>query len=105
MVACSVKGVIILLDIQQGKEEMKSIRYHLELGDTAACTKIFMGDKTGLGQRYLKESTKYFFIFNSWLLSKNSVEAAASIGVDLIGMVKTNTKGFCKATVEGSTKD
>ena len=103
--AWSITGALIFLGIQRGKGQIKSSRYHLELGDTAACTKIFMGDKTGLGQRYLKESTKYFFIFNSWLLSKNSVEAAASIGVDLIGMVKTNTKGFCKATVEGSTKD
>ena len=33
-----------------------------------------------------------------------SAGAAASIGVDFIGMVKTNTKGFCKAKIEGLTK-
>ena len=31
------------------------------------------------------------------------MEVDATIGVDLIGMVKTNTKGFCKAAVEGLT--
>ena len=33
------------------------------------------------------------------------MEASVSIGVDLIGIVKTNTKGFFKATIEGLTKD
>ena len=33
------------------------------------------------------------------------MEASVSIGVDLIGIVKTNTKLFCKATIEGLTKD
>ena len=35
---------------------------------------------------------------------KKAAEEAASIGVDLIGVVKTNTKVFCKATIEGLTK-
>ena len=52
-VDCSITGALVFLGIQRGKERMKSSRYHLELGDTAACTKIFMGEKTGLGQRYL----------------------------------------------------
>ena len=34
-----------------------------------------------------------------------SVEEATSIGVDLIEMLRTNTKGFFKATIEGLTKD
>ena len=38
-------------------------------------------------------------------MSKKAAEAAASIGVDLIGMVKTNTKRFCKAMMEGLTND
>ena len=84
---------------------MELSRYHLELGATAACNKIFMEEKTGLGQISLKGSTRYFFLFGSRLLPKKSAEAAASIDVDLIGMVKTNTKGFCKATIEGLTKD
>ena len=43
--------------------------------------------------------------FESWLLSKKLSDASTSIGVDLIGMAKTNTKGFCKATIEGLKKD
>ena len=36
---------------------------------------------------------------------KKSAEVATSIGVDLIGMVSTNTKVFFKATIEVLTKD
>ena len=84
---------------------MKSIRYHFELGDTAACTKRLMEGTKGLGQRALKGSTRDCFLLDSWFLLNKSAEAAASIGVDLIGMVKTNTEGFCRATIEGLTKD
>ena len=38
-------------------------------------------------------------------MSKREEEVAVSIGVDLIGMVKANTKLFYKATVEGLTND
>ena len=34
-----------------------------------------------------------------------SVEEATSIGVDLIGMLRTNIKGFFKAKIEGLMKD
>ena len=62
------------------------------------------GDK-GAGAEGLGSFSKVFFLFSSWFLSKKAAEAAASIGVDLIGMVKTNTKRFCKAMIEGLTKD
>ena len=78
---------------------MKLIRYHLELGATSACTKIFMEENKGMGQSDFKGSTRDCFLFYSLFLSNKASEAAASIGVDLIGMVKNNTKGFCKAAV------
>ena len=62
------------------------------------------GDK-GAGEEGLESFNKGFFLFGSWFLSKKAAEAAASIGVDLIGVVKTNTKRFCKAMIEGLTKD
>ena len=37
-------------------------------------------------------------------MSKKASEADASIGVDLIGMVKNITKVFCKYMIEGLTK-
>ena len=66
------------------------------LGATAAFTKILIEEMKELGQRSLKGSTRDCFLFESWFLLKKSAEAATSIGVDLIGMVKTNTKGFSR---------
>ena len=37
--------------------------------------------------------------------SNKATEAATEMGAELIGMVKTNTKGFCKETIEKLTKD
>ena len=105
MVACSVTGDLIFLENHWDKEGINSSRYHLELDATADCTKIFMEEMKGLGQRSLKGSTRDCFLLNSWFLLKKEEESAASIGVDLIGAVKTNTKVFFKATIEGLTKD
>ena len=75
---------------------MKLTWYHLELGDTAACTKRLTEETKGMGQRTLKGSTRDCLLFDSWFLSKNSSESAASIGVDLIGMVKNNNNCFAR---------
>ena len=45
-------------------------------------------------------SKRNCFLFDSWFSSKKSADATTSIGVDLIGMVKTNTKEIFKATIE-----
>ena len=105
MFDCSVTGGLIFLEIQRGKEGMNPSRYHFELSATSACTKILIEETKGLGQRALKCSTRDFFLLNSWFLSKKKPEADTSTGVDLIGMVKSNTNIFFKATIEGSTKD
>ena len=49
---------------------MNSTPYHLELSATSVCTKILMEDTKGMGQRSLRESTRDFFLFDSWFLSK-----------------------------------
>ena len=64
-----------------------------------------MEDRKGLGKRYLEVSTRDFPLFDTWFSSRKEVEAAASIGVDFIRIVKMNTKVYCKATIEGLTKD
>ena len=51
------------------------------------------------------EEGDYCFLLDSWLFSKKSSEAAAYIGVDFIGTVKTNTRGFFKAAIDGLRKD
>ena len=43
-------------------------------------------------------------MFDSWFASKKASEAAMELGAELIGMVKTNTKGFCKEIIEKLTK-
>ena len=75
---------------------MKLNQYHLELGATAACTKRFMEEMKVMGQRALKWSIWDCFLFYSWFSSKKLAESATYIGVDLIDMVKTNTKGFSR---------
>ena len=56
-------------------------------------------------QKYRKGVTKDCFLFYSWFSSKKAAEAALAVGAEFIGMVKTNTKGFCKYTFENITKD
>ena len=71
-VSCFVTWALIFLEIHRGKERMKSIWYHLELGATAACTKILMEETKGLGQRALKGSTRDFFHLWKLVLAKES---------------------------------
>ena len=49
--------------------------------------------------------TKDCFLFVSWFASKKAAEAVMEVGAKLIGMVKTNTKGFCKEKIEKLTND
>ena len=84
---------------------MKHSKYQHELGATAACNKIITEATKGIGQKSIKGGKKDFFLFDSCFASKKAAEAAMEMGAELIGMVKTNTKGFCKATIEKLTKD
>ena len=78
---------------------MKHSKYQQELGANAACTKIMMEATKGIGQKSIKVGKKDCFLFDSWFASKKSVESAMEVCAKLIGMVKKNTKGFCKETI------
>ena len=54
------------------------------------------GGDEGAGAEGLEIFNKGFFLFGSWFLSKKAADVAASICVDFIGMVKTNTKRFSR---------
>ena len=82
---------------------MKDSRCQQEIGATAACTKRVMEETKGIGQKSKKGGPKDCFLFGSWFPSKKAAEAAMELGAELIGMVKTNTKGFCKETIEKLT--
>ena len=59
----------------------------------------------GIGQKSIRGGRGgYHFLFYSWFASKKAEEAVMEVVAELIGMVKTNTKGFCKETIENLTK-
>ena len=88
IVACSVTGALILIGLHTGNEGMKHIKYHQQLGATAAFNKRFSESTKGIGQRYRKGAMEDCFIFGGWLYSKKSAEAAMEICVKFIGMIK-----------------
>ena len=102
-VAYYVTGAFLFIELQRGKEGTKNSRYHQELGATAACTKRMMEATKGIGQKSKKGGTKDCFLFDSWFPSKKAAEAAMELGAELICMVKKNTKGFYKETIEKLT--
>ena len=53
----------------------------------------------GIGQKPIEGGKKDCFLFDSWFASKKAAEAVMEIGADLIGMVKTNTKGLWKEKI------
>ena len=59
----------------------------------------------GVGQKSIKGWTKDCLLFDIWFASKKAAEAAMEVGAEFIGMVKKNTKGFCKETIENLIKD
>ena len=83
---------------------MNHSKYQKELGATAACTTRMMEATKGIGKKYIKGATKDCFLFYSWFCSKKAAEAAMEVGAELVGMAKTNTKGFCKETIDKLTK-
>ena len=84
---------------------MKHSKYQKYLGSTESCTKITMEATKGIGQKSKKGGPKDCFLFDSWFTSKKAAESAMELGAELIVMVKTNTKGFCKEKIEKLTKD
>ena len=58
-----------------------------------------------IGQRDITGDTKDYFIFSNWFSSKKLAEAAIDFGADMISMVKTNRKLFCKEAIENIPKE
>ena len=83
----------------------KNIKYHLQVGVKETCTNRIMEATKGVDPRDIKGNTKYYFLFDSWLSSNKSAEAAMDVGVDMIGINKTNKKLLCKDIIENLTKD
>ena len=78
---------------------MKDSRYQKDIRATAACTKWMMEETKGIGQKSKEGGPKDCFLFDSWFASKKAAKSAIELCTELIGMVKTNTKGFCKEKI------
>ena len=78
------------LDIQKGKEAMKTLEFQKYLGVTAAYMKIL--EMTTKGFVQLKSNDTYFA--DIWFCSVNTSEEVMAAGVDYCGPVKTIHKGF-----------
>ena len=78
---------------------MKHINYQKDLGTTEACTDRIMEATKRVYQKSINGGTEDCFIFDSWFAFKRVAEDAMEVGAELIGMVKTNTKGLIKDTI------
>ena len=90
----SITWDFIFIEIQINIWGMNNIKYHLQLGSMITCTKIMMAATNKRGQRDMKGATSVCFIFGSFFSSNKSAEAEMGVGAEIIGVVKTNTKGF-----------
>ena len=80
---------------------MNHSKHQNELGETAACTNRMIESTKGIGKKSINGGTKDCFY--SWFAYKKAEEAVMEVGAELIGMVKTNTKGLCKETIDNLT--
>ena len=100
-VTCSRLGTILHLDIQKGKEAMKTSEFQKYLGGNTAQMKRLDISTKGCGQ--LISNNTYFA--DIWFSYVKTSEEAMDAGVNYYGPVKTSHKGFCLATLEKLMKD
>ena len=80
------------------------MKYHQELVAIADCMKIIMEETKVLGHSSYKGVTNDFFLFGSWFALKRLDESVTDVGTELIYIVKTNTKWFCKDNINNMAK-
>ena len=88
--ACSRLGTMLHLDIQKGKEAMKTSNFHNIIGGTTAWMKRLAIATKGCGQ--LTSNHNYFA--DSWFSSVKTAEEMAAAGVNYCGPVMTIHKEF-----------
>ena len=59
----------------------------------------------GIGQKFRKGATADCFLFEGCFSSNKTGESATVVGAELVSMVRKNTKGFFKETIEKLTKN
>jgi hypothetical protein len=84
-----VSGVMLALELQEGKSVMSAKQYHKDFGATTACT-IRLLEHSGCS------GAGRVLIGDSWFASVNTAVNARKIGTYFIGNVKTATRMFPK---------
>ena len=87
---CSILGTILHLDIQKGKEAMKTSKFQKYIGGSTICMKILDIANKGYGQL----TSNYTYFADSWFSSVKTSEDMVAAVVDYCGPVKTSHKGF-----------
>ena len=93
-VMCSRLGTMLHLEIQNGKETMKTSNFQNVMGGTTACMKRQAIATKWRGQ--LESKDTYFY--DSCFSSVKTAEEMAVAGVDYCRPVKTSHEGFCLDT-------
>ena len=84
------------LEIQKGKEDMKTSKYQKDLGGYTVFVKRLAIATKGCGQLTSNDTC----FADSWISSVKTAEEAMAAGVNYFRPVKTSHKGFCLATLE-----
>ncbi len=95
-VACPKTGIILGLEIQRGKTEMKKLELHKNLGATSSCVARMAGLTSGSGQPH--DDANHFKVFagDSWFASVRTAEYMSTRGFHFIGQVKNAHKRYPK---------
>ena len=87
---------MLYLEIQKGKEAMKTSKFQKDIGGTTACMKILDIATKGCGQ--MTSNDTYFS--DRWFGSIKTAEEMAAAGVNCCRPTRTSHKGFCLTTLE-----
>ena len=100
-VACSRLGTMLYLDIQRGKDDMKTSIFLKYLGGTAVCIRRIMMDIKGCDE--LTSIDTHFY--DNWSIGVKMAEEVMAWRVNYYRPVKTSHKGFCIDTFKRLIKD
>jgi Transposase IS4 len=92
-------GVMLALEIQEGKEPMKLKKYFSDYGATTACTLRLVDLSAHCGQ-VDKDSGGELFFADSWFASVKTARQCKAKGHDFIGPVKTSHRLYPKQEIE-----
>ena len=103
--AFPITGVMLHLEIQRGKEEMKKLPYHKELGATAACTVRLAQGITTCTSSDTSSTPRGIILADLWFGSVRASLALLEAGFESILQIKQNHGLFPKKQIEEVLKD